>query len=96
MTTPPRFQAEYLSNPPPAYPRRARRDGIEGTVMLKVLVTAAGAPGQVEIETSSGFDTLDRAALNAVKAWQFVPARRAEEAIDAWVLVPVVFRLESG
>ncbi len=95
-TTPPRFRAEYLSNPPPAYPRRARRDGIEGTVMLKVLVTAAGVPGEVKVEASSGSDSLDRAALNAVRAWQFVPARRADEAIDAWIRVPVVFRLESG
>jgi protein TonB len=95
-TTPPRFRAEYLSNPPPAYPRRARRDGIEGTVTLKVLVTATGVPGEVKVETSSGSDSLDRAALNAVRAWQFVPARRADEAVDAWIRVPVVFRLESG
>jgi protein TonB len=95
-TTTPRFRADYLSNPPPAYPRRARRDGIEGTVTLKVLVTAAGTPGEVKIEVSSGSESLDRAALNAVRAWQFVPARRAEEAVDAWVRVPVVFRLESG
>jgi periplasmic protein TonB len=95
-TTPPRFRADYLSNPPPAYPRRARRDGIEGTVTLKVLVTATGAPGEVKVENSSGSESLDRAALNAVRAWQFVPARRADEAIDAWIRVPVVFRLESG
>lgn len=94
--TPPRFRADYLSNPPPAYPRRARRDGIEGTVTLRVLVTATGVPGEVRVESSSGSDSLDRAALNAVRAWQFVPARRADEAIDAWIRVPVVFRLESG
>jgi len=94
--TPPRYQADYLANPPPAYPRRARRDGIEGTVTLKVLVTAAGTPGRVEVETSSGSRVLDRAALDAVKAWRFVPARRGDEAVDAWVRVPVAFRLESG
>ncbi len=95
-TTPPRLRAEYLRNPSPEYPRRARRDGIEGTVTLKVLVTAAGAPGEVKVETSSGYESLDRAALNAVRGWQFIPARRADEAIDAWIRVPVVFRLESG
>ena len=94
--TPPSFRADHLANPPPAYPRRARRDGIEGTVMLKVLVTAAGAAGRVEVETSSGSSALDRAALNAVKTWRFVPARRGEESVDAWVRVPVKFRLESG
>jgi periplasmic protein TonB len=95
-TTPPSFRADYLDNPRPVYPRQARRDGIEGTVRLRVLVTAAGTPGRVELETSSGSDVLDHAALNAVKAWQFAPARRGDETIDAWVLVPVTFRLESG
>jgi len=95
-TTPPRFQANYLANSPPAYPLRARRDGIEGTVMLKVMVTASGAPGRVEIEKSSGSAALDHAALDAVKAWRFVPARRGEQAVDAWIRVPVEFRLESG
>jgi len=94
--TPPQFRADYLNNPPPAYPRQARRDGIEGIVTIKVLVTAAGTPGMVALHASSGSDALDRAALNAIKAWRFVPARRGDEAVDAWVLVPVAFRLESG
>lgn len=63
---------------------------------IKVLVTAAGTPGMVALHGSSGSDALDRAALNAIKAWRFVPARRGDEAVDAWVLVPVAFRLESG
>jgi periplasmic protein TonB len=94
--TPPAFQAEYLRNPAPSYPLRARRDGIEGTVMLKVLVTAAGAPGRIELQASSGSDALDRAAEDAVRSWRFVPARRGRAAIDAWVVVPVEFHLESG
>jgi periplasmic protein TonB len=93
---PPAFHAEYLRNPAPSYPLRARRDGVEGTVMLKVLVTAAGAPGRVELAASSGSDALDRAAEDAVRSWRFVPARRGAAAIDAWVVVPVVFHLESG
>ena len=95
-TTPPQYRADYLNNPPPAYPRRAVRDGIEGTVTLEVLVTAAGTPGLIALHTSSGSDALDRAALNAIKTWRFVPARRGDEAIDAWVIVPVAFRLKSG
>lgn len=94
--TPPAFRAEYLRNPPPIYPLRARRDGVEGTVMLRVLVTAAGAPGKVEVDVSSGSEALDRAAQDAVRSWRFVPARRGDAAVDAWVVVPLVFRLESG
>jgi periplasmic protein TonB len=93
--TPPNFSAAYLRNPPPRYPLIARRNGEEGTVTLRVRVSAAGRAESVSVDTSSGSSTLDRAAVDAVKAWRFVPARRGAEAVDATVLVPVVFRLDG-
>lgn len=93
--TAPEFSAAYLRNPPPRYPPAARRNGDEGRVMLKVLVSPAGVPVRVEVDQSSGSPPLDSAALDAVKAWRFVPARRGVQNVEAWVRVPVVFRLES-
>ncbi len=93
--TPPLFNAAYLRNPAPVYPAIARRSGDEGTVMLKVLVSPEGAPVRVELDQSSGSKSLDGAALESVKGWRFVPARRGTQNIEAWVRVPVVFRLES-
>lgn len=95
VITPPAFSATYLRNPPPAYPASARRNGEEGTVLLRVLVGRDGAPLKVEVDQSSRSRALDRAALDAVKDWRFVPARRGAETIEAWVRVPVSFRLES-
>ncbi len=95
VITPPAFSATYLRNPPPAYPASARRNGEEGTVLLRVLVGRDGAPLKVEVDQSSRSRALDRAALDAVKDWRFVPARRGTETIEAWVRVPVSFRLES-
>lgn len=92
--SPPDFRAAYLRNPPPGYPAAARRNGEEGTVMLRVLVSAEGAPREVALERSSGSSVLDAAALATVKTWRFSPARRGGEAQEAWVLVPIVFRLE--
>jgi periplasmic protein TonB len=92
--SPPDFRAAYLRNPPPGYPAAARRNGEEGTVMLRVLVSTDGAPREVVLERSSGSSSLDAAALATVKTWRFTPARRAGEAQEAWVLVPIVFRLE--
>jgi protein TonB len=92
----PDFRAAYLNNPPPAYPRIARRNGEQGTVMLRVHVSPEGGPTQVELERSSGSDALDSAALETVKNWRFAPARRAGEPVAAWVIVPVVFRLTPG
>jgi len=92
--SPPDFRAAYLRNPPPGYPAAARRNGEEGTVTLRVLVSTDGTPREVALERSSGSSILDAAALGTVKNWRFVPARRGGEAQEAWVLVPVVFRLE--
>lgn len=93
--TPPAFTASYLRNPPPAYPAVARRSGEEGTVLLRVLVGRDGVPLKVEVDQSSRSRVLDHAALDAVKGWRFVPARRGAENMEAWVRVPVSFRLES-
>jgi periplasmic protein TonB len=92
---PPNFNASYLQNPAPAYPPVARRMGQQGKVMLRVMVNAAGAADKIEIRSSSGSSLLDDAALDAVKRWRFVPARQGDQAVNAWVLVPITFALES-
>jgi protein TonB len=91
-----RFDAAYLHNPRPAYPMLSRRLREEGQVMLRVLVSADGQPARVELRTSSGSDRLDRAAQEAVARWRFVPARRGDVAVEAWVLVPIVFKLQGN
>jgi len=85
--------ADYLQNPPPEYPASARRHRQEGTVMLEVAVTREGRAHAVEISRSSGHSLLDDAAQNAVKRWQFIPARRGSEVIEASVIVPIVFQI---
>lgn len=92
----PKFGVAYLNNPAPEYPRLARRMGEEGRVLLKVLVTEKGAANTVVIEKSSGFTRLDQSAIDAVKRWQFVPARKGNQALSAYVLVPVNFSLEDS
>ena len=93
--TPPGLNAAYLRNPAPRYPASARRAGTQGTVTLRVQVTREGLAARVDVEKSSGSPHLDAAALEAVKAWRFVPARQGVEPVESWVLVPIVFRLEG-
>ena len=88
----PSTSAAYLNNPPPVYPRMSERLGEQGVVRLRVLVGTDGLPQQVELETSSGYDRLDRAALDAVKRWRFVPGRRGDTPETMWVRVPIDFR----
>lgn len=89
------YNAAYLNNPAPKYPPMSRRLGEEGKVLLRVKVTADGLASAVELEKSSNFERLDEAAKQAVARWRFVPARRGDEAIEASVIVPIVFRLDS-
>lgn len=91
----PEFSAAYLHNPEPRYPLSARRQEESGTVRLKVLVTPQGTAARVELEQSSGSAALDQAAQETVKGWRFVPARRGDEPIEAWVKVPVRFLLKD-
>ena len=93
--TPPVLNAAYLRNPAPRYPASARRAGTQGTVTLRVQVTREGLAARVDVEKSSGSPHLDAAALEAVKAWRFVPARQGAEPVESRVLVPIVFRLEG-
>jgi protein TonB len=92
---PPRFNAAYLNNPAPAYPATSREMGEEGRVVLRVFVNERGQPEEVQVRTSSGFSRLDEAAKATVRQWKFVPAKRGDTAISAWVLVPISFNLRS-
>ncbi len=86
----------YAKNPPPPYPRMARKRGLEGDVVLLVLVSDLGKVLNVEVESSSGHQVLDRAALQSVRKWRFHPASREGVCLQAEVRVPVRFRLVSG
>jgi protein TonB len=77
----------------PAYPSNARRLGIQGTTLLSVFVAADGRVGDVVVKQSAGHPDLDQAAADAVKRWRFEPARRGDEPVAIWVLLPVEFRL---
>ena len=78
----------------PSYPASARRLGVQGTTLLKVHVLIDGAVGEVVVQESAGHIDLDQAAADAVRRWRFDPARRGNEPVAMWVLLPVEFRLK--
>ncbi len=92
---PPRPVAGMESNRPPSYPETARRRGNQGRVIVRVNVSADGEPLALSVARSSGYTTLDEAAIAAVRQWRFVPARRFGQPVAAEAEVPIVFRLEN-
>lgn len=86
---------EYVRATSPRYPVNELKSGIEGTVILRVLVDIDGKPVSVTVETSSGNRNLDRTALQHVqKTWRFKPAMQNGQAVQAYGLVPIAFNLQ--
>jgi len=86
----------YRENRPPAYPGAARQRGYEGDVLIAAEVRADGRIGAVRVKRSSGYASLDDSALEAVRSWRFEPARRMGAVVDAWVEIPIRFKLSQG
>lgn len=85
---------QYDMAPAPTYPRDALREGVQGTVLLQVLVDIDGRPLRVDVQHSSGDRRLDVAARRQVlDHWRFRPAMRDGHAVQAIGLVPVDFKL---
>jgi protein TonB len=84
---------EVLSGAKPDYPDAARANGWKGTVRLKILVSLSGEVNEVQVDTSSGFTDLDKAASRAVHNWRFQPALQNGAKVAAWVTLPIVFDL---
>lgn len=91
----PRFDADYLDNPKPPYPRLSSKLGEAGRVFLRVLVKADGTVRELDLHKSSGYERLDSSALNTVRNWRFVPARQGSRPVDGWVIVPINFTFGS-
>jgi len=88
-----RAKPRYRANPAPIYPALARSRHQEGLVLLRVSVTAEGRASGAELEKSSGFSALDEAALEAVRDWEFEPARVGPRAVGSEIQVPIRFQL---
>jgi protein TonB len=80
-----------LSIQPPTYPELVRQAGIDGTVLVQVLV---GKDGKVKQAIAvEGPDVLRPEAVRAAKTALFKPALQGTSPVEVWVQVPIVFAL---
>jgi TonB family protein len=86
--TPPRV----LRKVEPVYSEQARKNHIEGAVVLQCVVGTDGKPRDFHVTRSLGYG-LDENAILAVSAWQFVPGTKAGEPVDVISTIEVNFRL---
>ncbi|MDK1288827.1 energy transducer TonB [Pseudoalteromonas umbrosa] len=88
--------ARPINVPQPVYPEDAKAAGQQGVVTVKFLVNALGGVESPRIVKSSGFDTLDLAAKNAIVDWSFYPTLLNEEAISHWYQQRIIFEIEKA
>jgi protein TonB len=86
---------QIVSNPAPRYPAEALMTGIQGVVVLRVAIGADGRVVSTRVHRTSGMASLDEAALEAVRRWRFVPARRRGVPVAREVAVPVRFAIRG-
>lgn len=86
--TPPKF----ISGSEPEYTETARRNNIEGTVILAVKINEKGKVTSVRVLNSLEKD-LDKNAARAVKRWKFHPAMQNGQPVPAETNISVDFRI---
>lgn len=80
----------------PAYPRESVIAGESGSVLLSLLVAADGHVEKIEVAQSSGFERLDRAAVDAMRPCRFTPAIVDGQPASAWGKMKVTFAPQQG
>jgi TonB family protein len=83
---------EILSKPRPVYTEEARRQRIEGEVLLQILFAASGQVRVLGTVRGLGHG-LDESAIAAAGAIRFRPAEREGVAADSTAIVHIVFQL---
>lgn len=75
------------------YPETAREQGTEGRVVLYAKVNTAGEVVETKVAESLSAEC-DAAAIQAISAVKWEPARKADTSVDVWVAIPIDFRLK--
>lgn len=90
------LSSKMISADPPRYPLDSRRKREQGTVILQVLLSADGRVASVSVSQSSGFERLDKAALDAVRRWRWSPTLRGGQAVMVTGRVRIPFLIQAN
>ena len=82
-------------NPKPIYPLISRRMREQGAVHLKLCIDERGRVEHVQLVKSSGYEKLDRSAIEGVREWKFSALETKDQALSHCYHLPVHFRLET-
>jgi protein TonB len=79
---------------PVTYPSLAKKNGVEGRVIVRVLINTKGKTEKMEVVESEPEEVFDEAALKSLIYWQFRPGIKDGQLVPTWVLIPLSFKLD--
>ncbi len=93
VTHPERIPESYVK---PVFPEEARKEKIEGMVILQIVVKRDGTVGDIQVLRSPSEKKIDfeEAAIEAVKQWRYKPAMKDEQPVEVYLTVQVAFELK--
>jgi protein TonB len=86
-------QALRVKSVPPHYPKDARAQGIQGSVVLNVVISKDG--DVTDLKLTSGHPALAQAAIDSVKQWKYKPYLLNGQAVEVDTQVQVNFTLSA-
>lgn len=77
----------------PSYPYSARRRGVQGWVLVRILVSKAGEVSQVKVLKSRPKGVFEDTVRRTLRSWRFKPAMKDGQPMAAWVQTTIRFKL---
>lgn len=75
------------------YPPTLKEARIEGKVILWIYIDRAGQVQRAQVQQTSGFDAMDRVALECAGSMEFTPAKNRDKATPVWVQQAIAFEV---
>jgi periplasmic protein TonB len=82
---------QQIATSPFHYPEELWDAQVEGETVLRLYVNPEGLVDSVQVDRGSGYAAFDSAAVRGVVDLRFDPARRGDDPVGAWILLPVRF-----
>lgn len=83
--------AELIKLAQNRFPSALRQAGVSGTVGVFLFVSEKGEVTKAEVHDSSGYERLDKVALDVARAGDFEPAMIRDLPVGVWILLPISF-----
>jgi protein TonB len=89
-------EPQFVNQVKPVYPEMARKAGLEGRVVVRVLIDKDGKPQKAQVIKSTGIEAFEEVAIDAVMKSSYSPAIQNGRPVKCWMTIPIKFSLNSG